>query len=83
MPNPKNGTITQNPQELIKKYEKGQISFKTEAKAPLIHLTVGTFSFGDKKLKENINAVLEAVKAENIQKMVLKSTMSPGIKIKI
>jgi len=83
MPNPKNGTITQNPQDLIKKYEAGQVSFKTEAKAPLIHLTVGKFSFGDKKLADNINAIVEAVKPENIQKIFLKSTMSPAIKIKL
>jgi len=83
MPNPKNGTITQNPKDLIKKYEEGQVSFKTEAKSPLIHLTVGKFSFGDKKLSDNINAILEAVKPENIQKAVLKSTMSPAIKLKL
>ena len=83
MPNPKNGTITQNPQDLVKKYEAGQISFKTEAKAPLIHLTVGKFSFGDKKLKDNIEAIVGAVKPENIQKIFLKSTMSPPIKVKI
>jgi len=83
MPNPKNGTINQNPEALIKKYEAGQTSFKTEAKSPLIHLTVGKFSFGDKKLKDNINVILEAVKPENIQKIVLKSTMSPAIKIKL
>lgn len=83
MPNPKNGTITQNPQEEIKKYEVGQVSFKTEAKAPLIHLSIGKFSFGDKKLSDNINSIIKAVKPENIQKIVLKSTMSPAIKVKI
>ena len=83
MPNPKNGTITQNPEALIKKYEAGQISFKTEVKSPLIHLSIGKFSFGDKKLADNINAILQAVKPENIQKIVLKSTMSPAIKVKI
>ncbi len=83
MPNPKNGTITQNPQDLIKKYEAGQISIKTEAKAPLIHLSVGKFSFGDKKLADNISTILKAVKQENIQKIALKSTMSPAIKIKL
>ena len=83
MPNPKNGTITQNPQDLVKKYEAGQISFKTEAKAPLIHLTVGKFSFGDKKLADNINAIVQAVKPENIQKIFLKTTMSPAIKVRV
>ena len=83
MPNPKNGTITLNPESLIKKFEAGQISFKNEAKTPIIHLTVGKFSFGDKKLKENIDTIIEAIKPENIQKAVLKSTMSPAIKINI
>lgn len=83
MPNPKNGTITQNPEELVKKYEGGQISFKTEAKAPILHLTVGKMSFGSKKLTENIDTMLKAVKKSSIVNVTLKSTMSPGIKIKV
>jgi len=83
MPNPKNGTITDRPQDLIKKYEGGQINIKTEAKAPIIHLTVGKVSFGEKKLSDNITSIIGAIKKENIQKIVLKSTMSPGIKVKI
>ncbi len=83
MPNPKNGTITQNPEEVIKKYEGGQISFKTESKSPIMHLTVGKMSFGAKKLSENIETMLKAVKKSNIANATLKSTMSPGIKLKI
>ena len=83
MPNPKSGTITQNPEEVIKKYEGGQISFKTEAKSPIMHLTVGKMSFGAKKLTENIESMLKAVKKANITNATLKSTMSPGIKLKI
>ena len=83
MPNPKNGTITDKPDELVKKYEGGQINFKTEAKAPILHLTVGKMSFGAKKLEENIDTMLKAVKKANITNVTLKSTMSPGIKIKI
>lgn len=83
MPNPKNGTITQNPESIIKKFEGGQINFKTEAKAPIIHLTVGKLSFGDKKLLENIKTVLSAIPEGKIKKVVLKSTMSPAIKIEL
>jgi large subunit ribosomal protein L1 len=83
MPNPKNGTITQNPEEIVKKYEGGQISFKTEAKSPIMHLTVGKMSFGAKKLSENIESMLKAVKKSNIASITLKSTMSPGIKLKV
>jgi len=83
MPNPKNGTITDKPQDLIKKYEGGQINIKTEAKTPLIHLTVGKISFGEKKLTDNIESIIKVIKKENIAKIVLKSTMSPSIKVKI
>ncbi|MCL6096319.1 MAG: 50S ribosomal protein L1 [Patescibacteria group bacterium] len=82
MPNPKTGTITDKPEELVKKYEGGQINFKTEGKAPILHLTVGKMSFGAKKLEENIESLLKAVKKSNIVNITLKSTMSPGIKIK-
>lgn len=81
MPNPKNGTITQNPDEVAKKYESGQIRFKTEAKTPIIHLSVGKISFGDKKLAENIKEVFKTVTQGKIKNATIKSTMSPGIKI--
>lgn len=81
MPNIKNGTISKNPEGLAGKYEAGQISFKTEAAFPLIHLTVGKVSFGEEKLLENIKTVFGVLPKDKIQKVVLKSTMSPGIKI--
>jgi large subunit ribosomal protein L1 len=83
MPNPKNGTITPKPEEVAKKYAGGQINFKTEAKAPIIHLTVGKVSFGPAKLTENIEALIAAIKKANIVNVTLKSTMSPGLKLKI
>lgn len=83
MPNPKNGTISNDPKTLAKKYEGGQLNFKTEAKAPVMHVTVGKVSFGEKKLSENIKTMLEAIKKEKIRNVILKSTMSPGIKIQL
>ncbi len=81
MPNPKSGTMTTNPQELVKKFEAGQIRFKTETKAPVIHLMVGKLSFGEKKLTDNITTIISAVQKENIKNITLKSTMSPGVKL--
>ncbi len=83
MPNPKNGTITEKPEEAAKKYAGGQFNFKTESKNPLLHLSVGKMSFGSEKLAENIDAMLDAVKKSNIVNITLKSTMSPGFKIKV
>lgn len=81
MPNPKNGTLTNDPEKMAENFTKGQIRFKTEAKSPLMHLVLGKLSFGPKKLTENINTIIKAIKKENIKNTVLKSTMSPGIKI--
>lgn len=81
MPNPKTGTVTTKPEEAAKKFEAGQINFKTEAKAPILHLTVGKVSFGKDKLHENIKTVFTLVAKSNIKDVTLKSTMSPGIKI--
>ena len=83
MPNPKNGTISQKPKEALRKFEGGQVNFKTEAKFPIIHLSIGKLSFEEKKLVENIKALIQAIKASNIKSVTLKSTMSPGIKVAI
>lgn len=84
MPNPKNGTVTDNVDEAIKNLSSGQINFKAESKeAPVIHLSIGKVSFDDKKLSENIKAITQSVGEDKIKSITLKSTMSPGIKIEL
>lgn len=81
MPNPKNGTVTPTPEEVAKKYEGGQINFKTEAKFPLLHVAIGKVSFGDTKIKDNAKTVLSAIDKKKIKNATLKSTMSPAIRL--
>ncbi len=81
MPNPKNGTVSDKPEEAVKKLSGGQINFKTEAEAPIIHAIVGKVSFEDGKLKENIKTFLTSVGNDKINNVTLKSTMSPAIKV--
>jgi large subunit ribosomal protein L1 len=83
MPNPKNATLVKDPVKTAENFKKGQVNFKTELKAPIIHLMVGKISFGAKKLSENISTLIEAIKKEKIRNVTLKSTMSPGIKLEI
>lgn len=83
MPNPKAGTISPHPEEVAKKFQKGMLRFKTEAKFPLIHQMIGKISFEDKALIENATAFIKAVGAAHIAQAVIKSTMSPGIKISL
>ena len=82
MPNPKAGTISDNPEELAKKLT-GKTSWKTEPKAPLIHLTIGKVNQPEHQIEENFKALISAVGQRNIKKAVLAPTMGPGIKIKI
>jgi large subunit ribosomal protein L1 len=83
MPNPKNGTVTPDPEKRAKELSHGQVNFKTEPDQPLIHMIVGKVSFDDKKLVENVRAVLKAVGSGKISKATLAATMGPGIKIAI
>lgn len=81
MPNPKSGTISEKPAELAEKYHGGQVGFRTESQAPIIHAVVGKVSFKEKDLAENISALLKAVGPSKIRSAFVKSTMSPGIKL--
>ncbi len=81
MPNPKTGTVTEDPEKRVKELSHGQVNFKTEPDQPIIHLSVGKVSFEDKKLAENVAAVLKAVGTGKIAKATLTSTMGPGVKL--
>lgn len=81
MPNPKNGTISVEPEKVAKKLEAGEVDWKTEPEFPLIHQTIGKLSFKDNQLIENYQSLIKSIGTTKIQKIVLKSSMSPGIKI--
>ena len=83
MPNPKTGTVTPDPEKRAKELSQGQVNFKTEPNNPIIHMRVGKVSFEEKKLEENISAVLSAVGTSKISRATLTSTMGPGVKIQI
>lgn len=81
MPNPKSGTISTNTEKLKEKLSKGQIQYKTEAEAPIIHSVIGKVSFEDNKLIENLKALVRAIDQKHILSLFLNCTMGPGIKV--
>lgn len=83
MPNPKAGTISTNPEQIVKKFEKGLLRWKTEPKAALIHQAVGKASYDEKALKENIVSLLKSVGRSHIQGAFVKTTMSPAVKLNL
>ncbi len=82
MPNPKNGTLTTNPELKKQQLESGSVSIKTERKAPLIHVNIGKVSDPIEDLKANLEALIKTVKGKLV-KLSIAGTMSPGIKVKI
>ncbi len=83
MPNPKAGTISSEPEKVAKRLSAGEITWKTEPEFPIVHQIIGKLSFKDKELEENYQALVKSIGDTKIKNITLKSTMSPGIKIKI
>jgi len=82
MPNPKNGTLTPNPELKKKELEAGKFSLKTEKKAPLMHLIIGKTDMSSADLTANIEALVKALKGK-ILKLVISPSMGPGIKVAV
>jgi large subunit ribosomal protein L1 len=82
MPNPKNGTITDNPDLKRKELEGGKVAIKAEKKAPLMHVMLGKTSMDTKELVENMNTLLTALKGKALKASVTAS-MSPSIKVAV
>ena len=81
MPNPKTGTIVADPAAAAKKLAGGNsLQLKSEKDAPVIHTFVGKLSQKDPELEANISTVLSVLP---VTKAVLKSTMSPVIKLQM
>jgi len=83
MPNPKAGTISDKPEEVAKKFEKGLLRWKTEPKFPLIHQAVGKLSLDEEKLIANALAFLKSVGRAYIRTAFIKATMTPSIKVNL
>ena len=90
MPNPKLGTVTPDVKKAVTEAKAGAIEFRAE-KAGIVHAGIGKTSFDEKKLKENALAFYDAIqkakpsgaKGTYIQRVVLTTTMGPGIKVDI
>ncbi len=79
MPNPKNGTVSENAEKRAKELAGGETQWKTEPKNPLIHFSIGKVSFKGDKLQANIKSLIKSIGTNKILKFTLSSTMGPGI----
>ncbi|NMB57310.1 hypothetical protein GYA19_05255 [Candidatus Beckwithbacteria bacterium] len=81
MPNPKNNTIVAEPEKAAQAFDNKSIEYKTEKKAPLIHLVIGKKSFGKEKLLENLEATFKTINIKKIKAVAIGSSMSPSLTI--
>ena len=93
MPNPKSGTVTMDVAKAIKDTKAGKVEYRLDKNA-IIHCAIGKKSFGVQKIKENYEALIEAIvkakpaaakpaaaKGQYVKSVSLASTMGPGVKI--
>ena len=83
MPSPKKGTLTEDHKTAVKKLASGTLNYKSESKFPLLHQIVGKRDFTEAQLRENIVAFVLAVNPKHIVGAVLKTSMSPAIKLQL
>lgn len=90
MPNPKNGTVTEEISKSIAQFKKGKMEIKTEKMAPIIHTIIGKVSFDEKSLADNYIELISALKVNKpaktvplwIKSVFISSTMGPSVKVK-
>jgi large subunit ribosomal protein L1 len=81
MPNPKNQTVTTDPEKRKLELEGGKITIKTEKKAPLMHVSIGKTAQPDLELVENLKTLIKIINPHKITRLTISSTMSPGVKV--
>jgi large subunit ribosomal protein L1 len=88
MPNPKTGTVTMDVTKAVNEIKGGKITYRVDKHSNL-HLIIGKASFSEQQLVENYAAVLDEVlrakpssaKGKYLKKVVLTTTMGPGVPV--
>ncbi len=89
MPNAKSGTVGPNLGQIVGDRKRGQIEYRNEPKAAVVHSIVGKSSFEPNALGENTAALITALnrakpsaaKGTYLKSITLSSTMGPGVKV--
>lgn len=88
MPNPKVGTVTPNVAQAVQNAKAGQVRYRND-KSGIIHAGIGKVDFESAKLKQNLEAIVSAVKKQKpasskgtyIKKIAVSTTMGAGLSI--
>lgn len=81
MPNPKNGTITENLEKAVTELQGGKTEYKTEKDGQVIHLSVGKTAQKPEEIMANLKVIYNTVGRSKISKISLSPTMGPSAKV--
>ena len=90
MPNPKTGTVTRDVGQAVNEARAGRVEYRADNKSGNnAQAPIGKISFTEEALVENAKALSDAIirarpsstKGNFIRKLILSSTMGPGIRI--
>ncbi|MBI2599363.1 50S ribosomal protein L1 [Candidatus Daviesbacteria bacterium] len=81
MPNPKNGTITDDLKKAVGSFQAGKTEFKTESKAAVIHIGLGKLNQPTQELAANIKTLFMTIGKTKVKKLSLTPTMGPSVKV--
>jgi large subunit ribosomal protein L1 len=88
MPNPKTGTVTFDVAKALQEIKAGKVEFRVD-KTSIIHVPVGKIQFTAEQLRDNTQALINAVrkakppaaKGKYVRTIYISSTMSPSIQL--
>ena len=89
MPNAKSGTVGPDLGRIVSERKKGQIEYRNEPKAAVVHSIIGKASFEPLQLQENLVSLMDALqrakpsssKGTYLKGITISSTMGPAIPI--
>lgn len=90
MPNPKDGTVTNNIFTAVENIKKGkQLSFRAEKDGGVVHMIIGKVKFSDAELTENLKEAFStlqkmkpsATKGLYFKSVFIKTTMGPAFEL--
>ena len=88
MPNPKLGTVTPDVAKAVAEQKAGKVEYRTD-KTGIVHVPIGKKSFTEAQLRQNLNAILNAIvkakpssaKGTYLKSLTISTTMGPGVSI--
>ncbi|NNC76169.1 MAG: 50S ribosomal protein L1, partial [Acidimicrobiia bacterium] len=88
MPNPKSGTVTQDIEATVAAFKAGRVEYRNDRYGN-VHVPIGRVSFTEEQLRDNLATVSDEVlrarpastKGRYVKKVVISSTMGPGVRL--